>query len=291
MRTIELNNTSKRDFHQFMLGGVTPRPIALVSTIDASGIRNLAPYSYFNAVSSIPPILMVSVGRKPDGNKKDTLVNVENNREFVVNMVPYSLIMQMALSSVALPPDADEFDLSGLTPVDSVNIAPYRVKESPIQFECRLRELKEMGKKAGESTLLFGDVLCIHVDEKIIDKNNRIDPVKANIVGRLGRSYYSRVEASNIETIVMPQMDVPIGYSYLPEDLRNSTVLTANDIAKMAALKNMPDVETIQRKANQYSQRIISYKKNQFHKELKKMIEKDDIENALIHALIYDKMK
>jgi flavin reductase (DIM6/NTAB) family NADH-FMN oxidoreductase RutF len=190
-------------------------------------LRNIAPYSYFNAVSSIPPILMVSVGRKGDGHKKDTLVNVEETGEFVVNMVPFSMIRQMALTSVMLPPESDEYNLSGLTGIDSIHIRPQRIEESPIHFECKLNRILTLGSGPAESTLIFGDVQCIHIDEKIIDERNRIDPTKLDIVGRLGRSYYTRVEGSSLETVVMPQREIPLGFEVIPASIRKSEILSA----------------------------------------------------------------
>ena len=281
MRQITLDNTSKRDFHQFMLGGITPRPIALVSTIDAQGNRNLAPFSYFNAVSSLPPILMVSVGRKADGSKKDTLFNIEETGEFVVNMVHFPLIMQMALSSVQLPPDSDEFDLAGLNTLKSTFIKPFRVKESPIHFECKVRDILELGSKPGESTLVFGDVQCIHVDESIIDNNNRIDPSLLRIVGRLGRSYYTRTGPETLETIVMPQREIPIGFEALPDEIRRSEYLSANDIAKLASCKQIPDKDSVQALQNSIKKNSSDPGCQMTQQKIKKFIDLGNLDEAL----------
>lgn len=284
MRQITIDNTLKRDFHQFMLGGITPRPIALVSTIDAKGNRNLAPFSYFNAVSSLPPILMVSIGRKADGSKKDTLVNIEETGEFVVNMVHFPLVMQMALSSVQLPPDADEFDLAGLNTMDSSFVKAFRVKESPIHFECKVRDILELGSMPGESTLVFGDVQCIHVEEEIIDKNNRINPSELKIVGRLGRSYYTRTGPETLETIVMPQQDIPIGFEALPDEIKTSEHLSANDIAKLASCKRIPDEDSIKELKDFLKKDPSGDSKQQMHQKIKEFIHLGNLDDALVWA-------
>lgn len=285
MRKITLNNTSKKDFHQFMLGGITPRPIALVSTISEKGVPNLAPYSYFNAVSSIPPILMVSIGRKPDGNKKDTLINIENNGQFVVNMVNHPMIRQMALTSVQLPMDEDEFMLAGFETLESTEIKPYRVKNAPIQFECKVNRIIEMGSQQNPCNLVFGDVQCIHIDEKIIGENNRIDPVRLEIVGRLGRSYYTKTDVETIETVVVPQGKIPIGFQALPKSIQNSEVLSTNDIAQLAAMHELPrEME----KANAVAAFIKNYpdiEPSTFHQKIKALIHTGETELALKLAL------
>lgn len=286
MRKITLENVSKGDFHQFMLGSVTPRPIALVSTISESGIRNLAPYSYFNAVSSIPPILMVSVGRKADGSKKDTLVNVEETGEFVVNMVPHSMIRQMAMTSVMLPTESDEFDLSGLTGVDSNHIRPQRIEGSPIHFECKLNRIIQLGSGPAESSLIFGDVQCIHIDEKIINEKNRIDPAKLDIIGRLGRSYYTRVTELGLETVVMSQKKIPIGFEALPASIRESTLLTANDVAKLASVYEIPSYETINSIRAEFQKEYPEANVRDQILIIRELLNKGDVEAAINLAFI-----
>ena len=281
MRLITIENTAQKDFHQFMLGAITPRPIALVSTRDEHGIRNLAPFSYFNAVSSIPPILMVSVGRKQDGGKKDTLLNAEKTGEFVVNMVPHSLLRQMALTSVQLPPEEDEFDLAGLNALESTYIKAHRVKESPIHFECRVRDILELGPGPGESSLIFGDVLCMHIDERIIDARNRIDAVKLGIVGRLGRSHYCRVEKGVIETVVVPQLKRPIGFEALPDHLKRSDILSANDLASLAASTELPDKGALEALKNSFFMDKPRFDLSEIHQLIRSAIKMGDIEYAL----------
>ncbi|HAQ37505.1 MAG TPA: flavin reductase [Saprospirales bacterium] len=237
MKEISLDNTSRKDFHQFMLGSVIPRPIALVGTISRYGVPNLAPFSYFNAVSSIPPVLMFSLSRKGiKGNKKDTLLNIEQNPEFTVNMVSYPQVWPMVLSSVEFPSDVDEFKKSGFSPLESKYISPFRVKECLIQFECKLREIKELGENTHDCTLVFGDVVCLHVDESILTESNRIDPFKLDITGRLGKEYYARIAPESIFSIQMQTNVMPTGYDLLPEHIKQSEILTANEIGRLAAI-------------------------------------------------------
>ena len=236
MRFITTENTPRRDFHQYMLGSFVPRPIALVSTMGKNGVYNLAPFSYFNAVSSVPPVLMVSVGRSPNGKKKDTLQNIEENGEFVVNMVNYGMLRQMTLASVAFPPEQSEFEMAGFKPIKSTMLNIPRVEGAPIQFECKVKKIIELGDGPGESSVVFGDILCMHVDEGVIDENNRIDPVKLDVMGRLGRSNYTRITQESIETAVQAQFSNPVTYPNLPEHIRSSKILSANEIAILAAV-------------------------------------------------------
>lgn len=237
MKEIRIDNTSRKDFHQFMLGAVIPRPIALISTVDRNGVRNLAPFSYFNAVSSIPPVLMFSLSRKgADGIKKDTLINIEETGEFTVNMVSYPMVWPMVLSSAEFPPEADEFEKTGFTALDSKHITPPRVRECLIQFECKLREIKELGGNKNDCTIIFGDVVCLYVDDSILDNGNRIDPARLDIIGRLGKQYYTRILPESIFSAPLNMSIIPTGYDRLPEHIRKSITLTANEIAMLAAI-------------------------------------------------------
>ena len=281
MRCITIDNTPPTDFHQFMLGAVTPRPIAWVSTVDEKGIRNLAPFSYFNAVSSIPPVLMISISRKADGSKKDTLVNIETTGELVVNMVPHNRIWQMALSSVQIPADADEFRLAGLQALDSTRVKPPRVTESPVHFECRVRDIIHLGTGPGESSLILADVLCLHIDEAVIDPKNRIDPLKLDLVGRLGRSNYCRMQKDTIEPVHLPQTEIPIGFDALPEAIRNSNILSANDLAMLASATEYPDPEAIEVLQEQLFKDGPRFDTDEIHQLIRQALKMSDLEYAL----------
>ena len=175
MRVINPTEVPTRDLHQFLIGSVGPRPIAFASTINEDGSPNLAPYSFFNAFSSNPPILVFSSNRRvSDNTTKDTLHNIRQNGEVVINVVNYSIVRQMAVTSVEFDSSVSEFDKSGLTPIASDLIKPYRVKESPVQMECRVKEIVTLGEDGGAGHLIICDVLRMHIEEEIIDDNGRI---------------------------------------------------------------------------------------------------------------------
>lgn len=244
MKTIFPDNTSSRDLHQYLLGAIAPRPIAFVSTIDNKGIKNLAPFSYFNAISSTPPILVFSVNRNPDGSKKDTLLNIEETEECVINMVNHNILNQMNLTSINFDSKISEFKKSGLTPIDSLTIKSSRVLESLIQIECKLDRIIYFGDHGGASSLIICNVMCLHIDESILIEN-RISPAKSDQIGRLGRSYYLRITDENILTLPRINSKTPIGFDNLPKSIKNSKFLTGNEIAQIAGLNELPDIKKV----------------------------------------------
>jgi flavin reductase (DIM6/NTAB) family NADH-FMN oxidoreductase RutF len=224
-----------------MVGSIAPRPIAFVSTINENGQPNLAPYSFFNAFSSNPPIVVFSSNRRVANNTtKDTLHNVRLNGEVVINVVNHAIVRQMAVASVEFPSDVSEFDKTGLTPLASDLVKPFRVAESPVHLECKVKEIITLGEYGGAGHLVICDVLRMHINEAVIDDRNRIDPHKLDLMGRLGRSYYVRVHGEAIQTIVQPVLPITVGFDALPESVRNSTVLTGNDLGKLAAIPYLP---------------------------------------------------
>lgn len=244
MKTFFPENTSSRDLHHIMLGTVIPRPIAFVSTIDSQGIKNLAPFSYFNAVSSLPPKMMFSVSRKPDGSKKDTLLNIEDTGECVINMVSYDMVRQMTIAGFGFEKDTDEFEKSGLHPVRSELVKVSGVLESPIRYECKLNKIIELGDKPGECSIVLCDVVCIHIDENIFEEN-KIKPEITNIIGRLGGIQYIKINKDNIFSALQPRKTIPIGFDNLPESILYSKILTGNEIAEIAGLDSLPSKKEI----------------------------------------------
>jgi flavin reductase (DIM6/NTAB) family NADH-FMN oxidoreductase RutF len=188
---------SVQNIYKLMIGAIVPRPIAFVSSLDARGVRNLAPFSYFTAVSADPPVVLFcpSVRREnPErglGAHKDTLLNVSATREFVVNIVTEAMVEKMNLTSAQVPPEVDEFELSGLTPVPSELVTPPRVAESPVQMECRLRQIIEVSDRPSGGAIVLGEVVRFHVREDLIE-NFRIDPEKLAAIGRMGGPTYVR---------------------------------------------------------------------------------------------------
>jgi flavin reductase (DIM6/NTAB) family NADH-FMN oxidoreductase RutF len=239
---IDPEKIAVKDLHQFIVGGVAPRPIAFVSTVDENGVPNLAPYSFFNAFSSNPPILIFSSNRRVGNNTtKDTLHNVQQTKECVINVVTYPIVRQMAITSVDYPGEVDEFKKGGFTPLKSDVVSPFRVKESPINFECRVNEIITLGEHGGAGHLIICQVVRIHLDDNILDENGRIDPNKLDLMGRLGRAYYTRASGDSIKTIFQPFNEIAIGFDQLPDFILKSPILTGNEIAEIAALTLLPD--------------------------------------------------
>ena len=254
-RTVDPAATATQDLHQFMVGLIAPRPIAFVSTVDADGHANVAPYSFFNAFSSNPPLLVFSSNRRvTDNTTKDTLANVRATGECVVNVVSYEILNQMALASVEWPAEVSEFDVAGFTRLPSDLVAPPRVAESPAAFECRVREVITLGEEGGAGHLIICDVLRLHVDEAVLDERDRVDPHKLDLVGRLGRSYYVRASGEAVFPVVQPRLVNVIGWPALPQHIRESTILTGNEIAQLAGAERVPTAEELAAFAKTHSE-------------------------------------
>src|SRR5688500_2767416 len=246
MLTIDLETTSQKDLHQFILGTVAPRPIAIVSTLDKDGRQNLAPYSFFNAFSSNPPIVVFSSNRRASNNTtKDTLGNVRASGECVINSVNYNIVRQMAVASVEFPTGVSEFHKTGLTPVASDIVKPPRVGESPTAMECIVQDIITLGEGGGAGHLIICKVVRMHVAKDVLGERNRIDPHKMDLMGRMGRAYYVRCSGQAIHTVVQEYTPVTIGYDNLPEHIKNSAVLTGNDLGKLAGQIAIPTTEQI----------------------------------------------
>ncbi len=244
--TIYPKEIPTRELHQFLLGSVAPRPIAFVSTVDEEGNPNLAPYSFFNAFSSNPPILVFSSNRRVLNNTtKDTLYNIEKTKEAVVNVVSYDIVRQMAVTAIEFDSKVSEFEKTGLTPIPSEVVKPFRVKESPVNMECQVKDIITLGEHGGAGHLIICEVVCMHVADEVIDENNRIDPHKIDLMGRMGRAYYVRASGDAVQTIIQPVTQLTIGYDQLPENVKSSTILSANNIGQLSGLKELPSLETL----------------------------------------------
>jgi flavin reductase (DIM6/NTAB) family NADH-FMN oxidoreductase RutF len=231
------------DLHQILVSAVAPRPIAFVSTVDAHGSVNLAPYSFFNVFSSNPPIAVFSSNRRVgDHSTKDTLHNVEQTKECVINVVSYDIVRQMAITSIDYERDINEFDKSGLTPIASDLVAPPRVGESKVSMECRVNDILPLGDKGGAGHLIICEIIRIHLQDAILDEDGRIDPDKIDLVGRLGRAFYTRAQGDAVFKLFQPFHIKGVGFDQLPESIVRSTVLTGNEIAEIAALAALPEI-------------------------------------------------
>ena len=244
-RKIIPGQISTKDLHQYIIASVAPRPIAFVSTLDENGIENLAPYSFFNAFSSNPPIVVFSSNRRvTDNTTKDTLHNVRVSGECVVNVVPNSIVRQMSLASVEFPSSVSEFAKTGLTPEPSETISAPRVMESPVNMECKVKEIIPLGEKGGAGHLIICEVKLIAISESVLN-GDRLDPHKLDLMGRMGRNYYVRASGEAVLEIYQSVTEIPLGFDGLPKHILESKILTGNDIASLASLKNLPDEQEI----------------------------------------------
>ncbi|GJM31034.1 MAG: flavin reductase [Saprospiraceae bacterium] len=246
MISIDPKTTATPELHQYLVGSIAPRPIAFASTLDETGRPNLAPYSFFNVFSSNPPILVFSSNRRVgDNTTKDTLHNVQATGEVVINVVNYSIVRQMALASIQYPSEVSEFEKSGLTPIASDLIKPFRVKESPVQMECKVQQILPLGEKGGAGHLIICEILRLHLDETILDDSGKINPHKIDLMGRMGRAFYVRASGEAIHTIFQPVDKLGIGYSALPLTARNSRILTGNHLGLLASMTEPPSTAEI----------------------------------------------
>jgi len=240
MKTIDPKAVSTAALHGYMLGAVTPRPIAFASTIDSAGNVNLSPFSFFNVFSANPPIMIFSPARRGrDNTTKHTYENVLQVKEVVINIVNYDIVQQMSLSSTEYGKGVNEFEKAGLTPLTSQTIKPPRVAESPVQFECRVNEVISLGTEGGAGNLVICEVLKMHINEAVLDADGKIDPVKLDAVSRMGGNWYSRAKQGMFE-VPKPLSRLGIGFDQLPEAIRTSKLLTGNDLAMLANVEVLP---------------------------------------------------
>jgi flavin reductase (DIM6/NTAB) family NADH-FMN oxidoreductase RutF len=228
------------DLHQYLLGGVGPRPICFASTVDKDGNHNLAPFSFFNVFSAKPPIAIFSPNLSgKTGKAKDTHLNIKEVPECVINIVNYNMVHQMSLASSPYPKGMSEFTKAGLTPIASDLVKPMRVKESPVQLECKVFELKEIEN----CNLVFCEVVKIHIDEAVLDANNKIDQKKIDLVARMGGNWYCRAHGDALFEIEKPITTMGVGVDLIPAAIRNSDVLTGNNLGQLGNLEVLPTVE------------------------------------------------
>ena len=245
MLSFEPHTLSPVQLQGYLQSAVAPRPIAFASTIDANGKPNLSPFSFFNVFSSNPPILIFSPARRVRNNTvKHTLENCEATREVVINVVNYAIVQQASLSSTEYPDGVNEFLKSGLTMLPSDLIKPYRVAESPVQFECKINEIIALGDQGGAGNLIICEVVKIHIHENILDDQNRIDQHKIDLVSRLGGNWYSRANEGLFE-VEKPLTTLGIGVDAIPNFVKESTVFDGNDFGKLGNVEALPTQEEI----------------------------------------------
>lgn len=245
MVTIDPKSIPTAQLQGYLQSSVGPRPIAFASTIDSNGVPNLSPFSFFNVFSANPPILVFSPARRVrDNTTKHTLQNAEATREVVINVVNYDMVQQTSLSSTEYPEGVNEFLKSGFTPIPSNIVKPYRVKESPVQFECKVTQIIALGTEGGAGNLILCEVVKIHINEAILDSNGVIDQHKIDLVSRLGGNWYSRSNEGLFE-VEKPLNTLGIGVDAIPDFVRESPYFDGNDLGKLGNIEKIPTEEEI----------------------------------------------
>lgn len=235
-------SVSLKERHQYIIGAVAPRPIAWVSTVSGEGVLNLAPFSFFNAFCSNPPVVVIGPARRgSDATVKDTLNNLREVPELVVNVVTRELVWRMALTSIEYPPEVNEFEKAGLTPVSSVRVKPPRVAQSPVQLECRVRDIITISEGQAGGNMVICDVIYMHIDEKVLNERGQIDPARLRLVGRLNRFWYVEVGENSLFEVPVPQRKEVIGYDRLPQKLKDSGLFTEEELAALACADPKPE--------------------------------------------------
>ncbi|MBX2898293.1 MAG: flavin reductase family protein [Cyclobacteriaceae bacterium] len=225
----------------YLQSAVAPRPIAFVSSVDAGGNVNLSPFSFFNLFSMNPPVLVFSPSRRVrDNSVKHTLENVQEVGEVVINVVSYEMVQQASLASCEFAKGVNEFVKAGFTEVKSELVKPPRVGESPVSFECKVKQVIPLGTAGGAGNLVICEVLLLHIQERVLDANQMIDPHKLDAVARMGQNYYSRASGQSVFVVPKPNEKVGIGYDLLPEKIRTSKILTGNDLGMLANVDQLP---------------------------------------------------
>ncbi len=274
---------SVKKLHGYLLSSVAPRPIAFASTIDEDGNPNLSPFSFFNVFSANPPILIFSPARRVKNNTtKHTLENAEVIKEVVINVVNFDIVQQMSLSSTEYAKGVNEFEKAGLTMLKSDIVKPFRVAESPVQFECKVNEIIKLGTEGGAGNLVICEVVKLHISKDVLNEDESINQEVLDLVARAGGSYYSRAKAGFFE-IPKPLQTLGIGVDEMPDFVKNSMILTGNDIGMLANVEALPTKKEIDAFVDDVSERYPDVK-NMSHREKHKIarnyLSYGNVENA-----------
>jgi flavin reductase (DIM6/NTAB) family NADH-FMN oxidoreductase RutF len=239
--------------HRLLLGSIAPRPIAFASTVDKNGNPNLSPFSCFNFFGVNPTTLIFSPSRRGrDNTTKHTFENLLEVPEVVINMVSFDIVQQMSLASTEYPKEVNEFIKAGLTPVESEKIRPFRIKESPVQFECKVRQIIETGTGAGAANLIICEIVLMHINENVLDANGEIDVDKIDLVGRLGGDYYVRTSGNSKFAVPKPLQRQGIGIDVLPDKIKYNNYLTGNDLGQLGNIEKLPDTDVLNQIENEF---------------------------------------
>ena len=274
MISIDPKSIETAKLQGYLQGSVGPRPIAFASTVDEDGNPNLSPFSFFNVFSANPPILVFSPARRVrDNSIKHTLINCETTKEVVINVVNFDLVQQTSLASTEYADGVNEFEKSGLTAVASDLVKPFRVKESPVQFECKVNQIISLGTEGGAGNLILCEVVKIHIDEAILDENGSIDQYKIDLVSRLGGNWYSRSNQGLFE-VPKPLSTLGIGVDAIPKYVKESSVFDGNDLGKLGNVEALPTTEEVS-----------IFVKQNF--SVKAVLSSDDVEKVHLEAKKY----
>lgn len=240
-------NPSDREIDDLIKYAIAPRPIALVSSMNADGEVNLSPFSYFNIFSHNPPVCVFStVRRMRDGSTKHTFENIQEVDEVVINIVNYDMLHQQSLSSTEYPKGVDEFIKAGFTPLKSLLVKPPRVNESPVQLECKVIQQVDLGNGPGHGTLIVCEVLKMHFKASLLNEENKVLQKDLDLVARLGADWYCRVQEENLFLVPKPLRNLGIGIDLLPDFIKKSTILSGNDLAQLANVEKIPDIRELE---------------------------------------------
>lgn len=243
-KTYLLRDITTAQASNFLHHAIAPRPICFASTVDKEGNVNLSPFSFFNLFSTNPPTLVFSPSRRVrDNTTKHTLQNISEIPEVAVNIVTYDMVQQVSLSSCEYPKGTDEFIKAGFTKEPSLLIMPPRVKESPVQMECKVIEIKPLGTNGGAGNLVIAEVLMLHINEKILGENGKIDQRKLDLAARLGDNWYARVNEANLFEVEKPTTVLGVGIDQLPGSVKNSKILTGNHLGMLANTPEIPFID------------------------------------------------
>ncbi|MDX1277583.1 flavin reductase family protein [Oceanihabitans sediminis] len=283
MISFQPKDLSTKNLHAYLLSAVAPRPIAFASTVDAAGNPNLSPFSFFNLFSANPPVLIFSPARRVrDNTTKHTLANVEATKEVVINVVNYDMVHQASLSSTEYPEGVNEFDKAGLTMLKSDIVKPFRVAESPIQLECKVNEIVKLGTEGGAGNLVICEVVKLHISKDVLNEDQTINQELLDLVARAGGSYYSRAKTGFFE-IPKPLSSLGIGVDAIPEEIRNSMILTGNDLGMLGNVDALPTPKEINTFVEEISERYPNIKgatHREKHKIAKNYLSYGDVSSA-----------
>ena len=279
MLTLDPKELPVPKLHSYLLGAIAPRPIAFASTMDADGNPNLSPFSFFNVFGANPPMLIFSPARSVRGNKtKHTLDNAEETKEVVINVVNYDIVQQMSLSSTMYPKGVNEFEKAGFTMLPSDEIKPFRVAESPVQFECKVTDIIYTGTEGGAGNLIVCEVVKLHINEDVLAEDGSIDQHKIDLVSRAGGSYYSRARDGFFE-IPKPIATLGIGVDQIPSEIKNSAILTGNNLGMLGNVEQLPNQTAVDNFAKEHPE-YVSFSTEKKHTFAQEYLQNNDVESA-----------